>query len=108
MRKILILILICFSVYNLIAQNSEPKPMTFIWGGIDTLRLFDISDTNSQFKQTEFLTGYQWTGTPRFNKLMKNNANAGSASIDTNFERSKEPTCRFFTSFRKVGKKPTI
>ena len=81
MRKILILILFCFSGYNLIAQNSEPKPMTFIWGGITTPRIFDT--TASQFKQTEFLTGFQWSGTPRFNKLMKNNANAGAASFKT-------------------------
>ena len=92
-------------IISLFSQNTEPSSLPFVWG--TNVKPKQFEPDSLQFKQTEFLTGYQWTGTPRFNRLMKNNANSGAASFDTSSERSKEPTCRFFTSFRKVGRKPT-
>jgi len=105
MRKILILILFSISVVNLLAQNSEPKAIPFVWGSSTLPRIFNPND--SMFSQTEFLIGYQWTGTPRFNKLMKNNANSGAASFDASSERSEESISwgfnRFFTTFRMTN-----
>ena len=112
MKKILILIIFSISVVNLFAQNSEPKAIPFVWGSSTLPRIFNPND--SMFSQTEFLTGYQWTGTPRFNRLMKNNANSGAASFDTNFERSQEPinisdlaNGGFFTSFKMTNYETT-
>lgn len=82
-----ILILFCATV-GLLAQNNEPLPMKFKWGGSNLYRVFDTNAT--QFQQKEFLIGTQWGHTPKYYIGMNNNAAAGrfgKHSLDYMYEK---------------------
>ena len=100
MKKILILLLLSLSALSLYSQNFEPSAMPFVWNGTDTPTPFDTAAP--QFKQTKFLTGFQWSGSQKFNKLMQNNSNAGG----TGFSDSLYGRCNSYTESIKGIKQP--
>jgi len=65
---------------RLIAQDIEPQPLKFIWGSSSQPRPLDVDS----FQQNNIITGFQWSGTPKMNHYLHNNATAsGSPTLTT-------------------------
>lgn len=73
MKKLIIFLLLVFSA-SLFSQDKEPYPMPFIWGYSSTPRLFNTDS----FKQTSFMSGFQWSGSPQMNIALGNNVCANN------------------------------
>lgn len=66
---VLFIILLANSIYS---QDCEPDKWTFRWGGLpDVDRFFDPDS----FPQTQFYTGFEYSGDARMNVFLKNNGN---------------------------------
>lgn len=54
------------------SQDAEPSPMNFEWGSSSTPRSLQVDS----FPQNNFLTGFQWSGSPKMNHALLNNSAA--------------------------------
>lgn len=70
MKYIILILLLFLAIDTLYSQNSEPKPMEFIWGSSSNQRPLVVDS----FPQKNFLTGFQWTGNNKMNHALLNNA----------------------------------
>lgn len=68
MKKIVILLFV--TVISLYSQDKEPSAWKFVWGFSNTPRVFEPDS----FKQTSFMSGFQWSGSPQMNIALRNNA----------------------------------
>lgn len=84
--KIFLFVFLCF-IAQVYSQDREARPMNFVWGNNNTSRPLQVDS----FPQNNFLTGFQWIGSGRFNHALLNNASASSylywtdKSTDSNF-----------------------
>ncbi|MCX6148752.1 MAG: hypothetical protein NTW25_16080 [Candidatus Kapabacteria bacterium] len=85
MKNKIYLILLLFLNINLFGQDFEPKAWKFKWGSDTSARILNIDS----FPQSRFITGFQWSGTPKMDSLMLNNASSGGYLLDSHLIRSK-------------------
>ncbi|MDQ1264935.1 MAG: hypothetical protein QG635_85, partial [Bacteroidota bacterium] len=69
--RIIIAILFALTLQTY-SQDKEPQPMKFVWGEPSTYSALDPN----QLTQDNFLTGFQWSGTPLMNHALQNNSAA--------------------------------
>ena len=72
MKKLILFALIITSYSLLYSQDREAQPLLFKWGYLEDPRIFEVDS----FPQNNFLTGFQWTGSPKMNHSLLNNATA--------------------------------
>ena len=108
MKTIILLICVFVVIPYIYSQDKEASPLKFVWGFSSVPRPLQVDS----FPQNNYLTGFQWSGTPKMNHAMLNNSTASGGIYwedNTNYNSRRylfnQPKyiCGFDNSFTGYG-----